>query len=162
MSSTTRTSPCTRQRWAGSAADTRCSTLKRWALVQPSESTSSWAASGYERDELEVYYQPLFSLQEDRIVGAEALVRWHHPERGFLSPAKLSARGGLPDSFCRSGGCARAGLRSGAFLAGVVRREARDRASTSLPVSSNRLTSPTRLSSYCANGSGPAPTLSSR
>jgi diguanylate cyclase (GGDEF)-like protein/PAS domain S-box-containing protein len=42
-----------------------------------------------ERDELEVYYQPLFSLHEPHIIGAEALVRWHHPTRGFLEPGQF-------------------------------------------------------------------------
>lgn len=38
-------------------------------------------------DELEVYYQPLINLKEDRISGFEALLRWHHPQRGMVSPA---------------------------------------------------------------------------
>lgn len=42
-----------------------------------------------ERNELEVYYQPLFSLSDDTITGVEALVRWHHPERGFLAPGEF-------------------------------------------------------------------------
>src|SRR5580700_6545293 len=41
---------------------------------------------GLERAELEVYYQPFFSLDQQRIVGAEALVRWHHPTNGLISP----------------------------------------------------------------------------
>jgi EAL domain-containing protein (putative c-di-GMP-specific phosphodiesterase class I)/GGDEF domain-containing protein len=41
---------------------------------------------GLDRDELEVYYQPFYSLGEQRIVGAEALVRWHHPTNGLISP----------------------------------------------------------------------------
>jgi diguanylate cyclase (GGDEF)-like protein/PAS domain S-box-containing protein len=40
-----------------------------------------------ERNEVEVYFQPLISLADQRIVGAEALVRWDHPEHGILSPA---------------------------------------------------------------------------
>jgi diguanylate cyclase (GGDEF)-like protein/PAS domain S-box-containing protein len=36
--------------------------------------------------ELELFYQPQIYLPERRIVGAEALLRWRHPERGLLSP----------------------------------------------------------------------------
>ncbi len=42
-----------------------------------------------ERNEVEVYFQPLVSLADEQIVGAEALVRWDHPEHGFLSPARF-------------------------------------------------------------------------
>ena len=41
------------------------------------------------RHELEVQYQPLFSIADGRIVGAEALVRWRHPERGLLGPSSF-------------------------------------------------------------------------
>jgi diguanylate cyclase (GGDEF)-like protein/PAS domain S-box-containing protein len=44
---------------------------------------------GIERNELEVYYQPFYSLDSEHIVGAEALVRWHHPARGLISPVKF-------------------------------------------------------------------------
>lgn len=37
--------------------------------------------------QLVLHYQPQFSLRGHRLVGAEALVRWPHPERGMLSPA---------------------------------------------------------------------------
>jgi diguanylate cyclase (GGDEF)-like protein len=38
------------------------------------------------RDELELAYQPVVSLTDGKVLGAEALVRWNHPERGLLSP----------------------------------------------------------------------------
>jgi EAL domain-containing protein (putative c-di-GMP-specific phosphodiesterase class I) len=44
---------------------------------------------GLERDELEVHYQPLYSLDEQHIVGAEALVRWRHPTNGLISPMRF-------------------------------------------------------------------------
>jgi len=40
-----------------------------------------------ERDELEVHYQPIISLENGRITGFEALLRWDHPERGPIEPA---------------------------------------------------------------------------
>lgn len=37
-------------------------------------------------NELQVYYQPILSLNHDRIIKAEALLRWKHPQRGMISP----------------------------------------------------------------------------
>lgn len=39
--------------------------------------------------ELQVYYQPQFDLRSGRIIGAEALLRWKHPNLGFIPPAKF-------------------------------------------------------------------------
>jgi diguanylate cyclase (GGDEF)-like protein len=44
---------------------------------------------GLERDELEVHYQPFYSLDKQHIVGAEALVRWRHPTNGLISPMRF-------------------------------------------------------------------------
>lgn len=49
--------------------------------------TYLWQA--LERDEFEVYYQPIISLIDEQIVGFEALVRWHHFSQGIISPAKF-------------------------------------------------------------------------
>jgi diguanylate cyclase (GGDEF)-like protein len=38
------------------------------------------------RNEFELYYQPLVSLTTNKISGFEALLRWHHPVRGLVSP----------------------------------------------------------------------------
>jgi diguanylate cyclase (GGDEF)-like protein/PAS domain S-box-containing protein len=40
-------------------------------------------------EEFVVYYQPQVSLHTNLIVGFEALVRWHHPERGLVPPAEF-------------------------------------------------------------------------
>jgi len=42
-----------------------------------------------ERNEFILYYQPKVDLRSMKIVGAEALIRWNHPERGMVSPAKF-------------------------------------------------------------------------
>lgn len=42
-----------------------------------------------ERGELELLYQPKMSLRTRRIVGVEALMRWHHPVRGMISPMEF-------------------------------------------------------------------------
>jgi diguanylate cyclase (GGDEF)-like protein/PAS domain S-box-containing protein len=42
-----------------------------------------------EGEELELYYQPQVELVSGKIVGMEALVRWHHPTRGLLYPPEF-------------------------------------------------------------------------
>lgn len=43
----------------------------------------------FQKDELELYYQPQFELETNKIVCAEVLVRWNHPKLGLLTPDKF-------------------------------------------------------------------------
>ena len=45
--------------------------------------------AGLERGEFVLHYQPKLHLGSNRITGMEALVRWNHPEQGFMSPAEF-------------------------------------------------------------------------
>ncbi|UUY09282.1 EAL domain-containing protein [Pseudomonas sp. J452] len=42
-----------------------------------------------EQNQLRVYYQPIHRLDDGRMLGAEALVRWQHPERGLVPPGEF-------------------------------------------------------------------------
>jgi diguanylate cyclase (GGDEF)-like protein/PAS domain S-box-containing protein len=44
-----------------------------------------------QREEFELFYQPIVNARTLRIVGVEALVRWNHPSRGLLSPVEFIA-----------------------------------------------------------------------
>ncbi len=43
------------------------------------------------QNHFELYYQPLLTIDNKVLVGAEALIRWHHPVKGFISPIKFIA-----------------------------------------------------------------------
>ncbi len=45
--------------------------------------------SAVERNEFEVYYQPIVALRNWRLTGFEALVRWNHPKRGVVGPVEF-------------------------------------------------------------------------
>jgi diguanylate cyclase (GGDEF)-like protein len=40
-------------------------------------------------DGFDLYYQPVVDLADDEVTGCEALLRWHHPSRGMVSPAEF-------------------------------------------------------------------------
>ncbi len=42
-----------------------------------------------DHDEFRLVYQPVVRLEDGRVIGAEALVRWHHPTRGVVGPAEF-------------------------------------------------------------------------
>lgn len=42
-----------------------------------------------EHEQLEIYYQPLVRTQSGRVTGVEALLRWHHPTLGMVSPEQF-------------------------------------------------------------------------
>ncbi len=42
-----------------------------------------------ERDEFELFYQPIIALETATLIGFEALVRWNHPQRGLVPPSEF-------------------------------------------------------------------------
>jgi EAL domain-containing protein (putative c-di-GMP-specific phosphodiesterase class I) len=42
-----------------------------------------------EHEQLEVHYQPIADMNTQRVIGFEALVRWHHPQKGLLQPSEF-------------------------------------------------------------------------
>lgn len=44
-------------------------------------------AVALKQEQFSIYFQPLIDLTKNKIVGAEALIRWHHPEKGYILPA---------------------------------------------------------------------------
>ena len=68
-----------------------------YQVFQPGMHTSAHNTLKLETDlriawtnkEFQVYYQPIFTLSTKKIVGFEALLRWDHPQEGFISPAQF-------------------------------------------------------------------------
>ncbi len=66
------------------AHDMKARSLERFSL-------ESQLRKALERDELQLYYQPQVDLKTSRILGAEALLYWQHPELGTLPPEQFMA-----------------------------------------------------------------------
>lgn len=68
-----------------------------WAdgeATEPGRSSAELEADllgAIDRDEIEIFYQPQFSLPEERITGGEALARWNHPQLGRIGAGALFA-----------------------------------------------------------------------
>ncbi len=69
----------------------------RWAVFDPSMEAralerlelESDLRRAQDHDQFRLVYQPIISLQDRRLVGVEALLRWQHPTRGLVSPAQF-------------------------------------------------------------------------
>jgi diguanylate cyclase (GGDEF)-like protein/PAS domain S-box-containing protein len=45
--------------------------------------------SALQQKEFQLHYQPQIDLLNGKVIGMEALIRWHHPEQGLISPARF-------------------------------------------------------------------------
>jgi EAL domain-containing protein (putative c-di-GMP-specific phosphodiesterase class I) len=77
--------------------DAKTKGRNKQALYRPSMSAKAserLSLSGdlrraFERDEFQVFYQPKVEVSTRRVVGAEALMRWQHPTRGWVAPPEF-------------------------------------------------------------------------
>lgn len=54
--------------------------------LQEKRSIISDLHKALEQDQFSLYYQPQIHLKKRQMIGAEALIRWNHPQKGFISP----------------------------------------------------------------------------
>ncbi len=57
--------------------------------IQNRKSQESDIKKAISKREFELFFQPKISLSDKSVVGAEALIRWHHPNKGLLVPAEF-------------------------------------------------------------------------
>jgi len=74
---------------AGGPGRTEFSTEAQRATSSRRRAIESDLRRAVERREFSLRFQPVVSLADDGIIGAEALIRWEHPERGTLSPLEF-------------------------------------------------------------------------
>jgi diguanylate cyclase (GGDEF)-like protein/PAS domain S-box-containing protein len=70
-------------------AQTRVFDSSMGELVREQLEMANQLRSALERGEFLLHYQPILSAGSRQVVGVEALLRWLHPERGFLGPASF-------------------------------------------------------------------------
>lgn len=58
---------------------------------RPSDQLEADLLAALNRDEIEVLYQPQYSLPDNRLIGGEALARWQHPQLGRIGASALFA-----------------------------------------------------------------------
>jgi len=66
-----------------------CFTLAMEAEIQTRRALEQDLRAAFAADGLEIYYQPVLLAASGRLAGFEALLRWRHPERGFISPTEF-------------------------------------------------------------------------
>jgi len=82
------------------AADTamhQSKKISRYAVFEPKWQTNAVECLQLEADlrrtikneDLQVYYQPIVALKNEQLIGFEALVRWQHPTKGWISPGEF-------------------------------------------------------------------------
>ena len=59
------------------------------AAVQSQRETIEHIRRAFDRGEFVLHYQPRVNMKTGRVVGAEALIRWQHPQRGLLLPGEF-------------------------------------------------------------------------
>ncbi|NJL86653.1 MAG: GGDEF domain-containing protein [Leptolyngbyaceae cyanobacterium SM1_1_3] len=70
-------------------ADIATSSQSPCGLLSSSFSLFEHLKNALEENEFSIHYQPQVDLKSGQITGAEALLRWHHPELGMVSPAQF-------------------------------------------------------------------------
>jgi diguanylate cyclase (GGDEF)-like protein len=66
-----------------------CFTLAMEAEIQTRRALEQDLRAAFAADGLEIYYQPVLLAASGRLAGFEALLRWRHSERGFISPTEF-------------------------------------------------------------------------
>ncbi|WP_337270477.1 EAL domain-containing protein [Oryzifoliimicrobium ureilyticus] len=59
------------------------------AAVEASRQIEADLHEAFRKGQFELHYQPLVSSKSRKIIGVEALMRWHHPARGWIGPAQF-------------------------------------------------------------------------